>query len=67
MCRYEAKCCDVIIDGGSTNNMVSEMMVTKLKLKRKKLSHLYCVTWVQDDHKVTVNEQCLVKFNIGSY
>ena len=33
-CRCEDKCCDVIIDGGSTDNLVSEMMVTKLKLKR---------------------------------
>ena len=29
--------CDVIIDGGSTNNLVLEKMVMKLKLKRKKI------------------------------
>ena len=33
-CRCEDKCFDVIIDGGSTDNLVSEMMVTNLKLKR---------------------------------
>ena len=33
-CRCEDKCCDVIIDGGSTKNKVSRMMFTKLKLKR---------------------------------
>ena len=32
--RFKDKCCDVIINGGSTDNLVLEMMVTKLKLKR---------------------------------
>ena len=35
-CKCEEKCCDVIIDGGSTDNLVSEEMVSKLKLKRQK-------------------------------
>ena len=65
--RCEDKCCDVIIDGGSINNLVSEMMVTKLKMKRQKHSHPYRIAWVQDDHKVMVNEQCFVKLKIGSY
>jgi hypothetical protein len=46
----------VIIDSGSTDNLVSEEMVTKLKLKRQKHPHPYWITWVQDDHKVMVNE-----------
>ena len=66
-CKCEDKCCDVIIDSGSTNNLVSENMVTKLNLKRKKNQRPYRIAWVQDDHKVMVNEQCLVKFKIGSY
>ena len=47
--------------------MVSEEMVTKLKLKRARHTHLYQIAWLQKDHKVLVNEQCLVKFKIGSY
>ena len=66
-CKCEDKCCDVIIDGGSTNNLVLEKMVTNLNLKRQKHPHPYHIAWVQDDHKVMVNEQCLVKFKIGSY
>ena len=44
-CKCEDKCCDVIIDGGSTDNLVSEKMVTKLNLKRKKrpTSISYCL------------------------
>ena len=66
-CKCEDKCCDVIIDGGSTNNLVSEEMVSKLKLKREKHPQPYQISWVKDDHKVLVSEQCLVKFKIGSY
>ena len=66
-CKCEGKCCDVIVDGGSTDNLVSEEMVPKLKLKREKHPHPYRIAWVQDDHKVLVSEQCLVKFKIGSY
>ena len=66
-CKCEDKFCDVIIDGGSTDNLVSEEMVTKLKLKMKKHPHAYWIAWVKDDHKVLVSKQCLVKFKIGSY
>ena len=66
-CKCEDKCCDVIIDGGNTNNLVSEEMVSKLKLKREKHPQPYRIAWVKDDHKVLVSEQCLVKFKIGSY
>ena len=57
----------MIIDGGSTNNLVLEKMVTKLNLKRQKHPCPYHIAWVQDDHKVMFNEQCLGKFKIGSY
>ena len=66
-CKCEDKFCDVIIDGGSTKNLVSEEMVSKLKLKREKHPQPYRIAWVKDDHKVLVSEQCLVKFKIGSY
>ena len=33
-CKCEGKCCDVIIDGGNTKNLVSKKIVTKLNLKR---------------------------------
>ena len=45
-CKCEDKCCDVIIDSGSTDNLVSEKMVTKLNLKRQKHPHPYHIIWV---------------------
>ena len=47
--------------------MVLAKMVTKLNLKRQKHPHPYRIAWVQVDHKVMVNEKCLVKYKIGSY
>ena len=55
-CKCEDKCCDVIIDGSSTDNLVSEEMVSKLKLKREKHPQPYQIAWVKDDHKVLVSE-----------
>lgn len=40
-CKHKGKCCHVIINSGSTNYLVSEEMVTKLKLKREKHPHPY--------------------------
>ena len=57
----------MIIDGGSIENMVLEVVVTNLKLKSPRHLCPYHITWVQDDHKVMVNEQCSVKFKIRSY
>ena len=62
-CKCKEKC----FDGGSTDNLVSEEMVSKLKLKREKHPQPYRITWVKDDHKVLVSEQCLVNLKIGSY
>lgn len=45
-CKCEGKCCDVIVDGGSTDNLVLEEMVSKLKFKREKHPHPYQISWV---------------------
>lgn len=66
-CKPEGKVCKVIIDSGSTDNLVLEEMVEKLNMKRLKHSNPYMIAWIQDEHKVLVNEQCLVKFHIQSY
>jgi hypothetical protein len=54
--KCEDKCCDVIIDRGSIENLVSKKIVKSLKLRRKKHPHPCCIGWVQDDHKVMLNE-----------
>ena len=57
----------MIVDSGSTNNLVSTEMVEKMELET--ISHLspYKVLWLQKGHQVTITKQCLVEFKIGGY
>lgn len=67
--RYKiaGKCCKEIIDSGSSDNLASEELVTKLQLPRMKHPKPYQIVWIRDNHKLLVSEQCLVKLKIGSY
>lgn len=57
----------VIVDSGSTENIVSTKMVDKLKLK--KLAHLtsYKVSWLNWGQHVLVDEKVWVDYEIGEY
>ena len=57
----------MIIDSGSTDNLVSTEMVEKMKLRKPVHPKPYKVAWMQKDHQVLVSEKCQVKFQIGSY
>ena len=64
-CKMDGKCCKVIIDSGSSTNLALEELVTKLqRLEHPKPYH---VSWIKDEHKILVSEQCIVKFKIGHY
>ena len=67
ICKSYGKCCKLIIDSGSTDNLVSTEMVEKLELKRLKHPTLYKVSWLQKGHQLLVDEQCEVEFQIGRY
>jgi hypothetical protein len=57
----------VIIDSGSTDNLVSTEMVEKLELKTTTHPNPYKVSWLQKGHQVMVSQQCQVEFKIGGY
>jgi hypothetical protein len=57
----------VIIDSGSTDNLLSMEMVEKLELETKAHLEPCKVSWLQKGHQVMVTKQCLVEFNIGGY
>jgi hypothetical protein len=59
--------CKVIIDSGSTYNLVSMEKVEKMELET--VAHLgpHKVLWLQKGHQVTITKQCLVEFKIGGY
>jgi hypothetical protein len=67
VCKTKGKYCKVIIDSGSTDNLVSTEMVEKLDLKKTTHYVPYKVSWLQKGHQLIVNEQCEVEFQIGRY
>ena len=61
-CKSQGKCCKMVINSGSTDNLVSTEMVEKLGLKRMKHPTPYKVSWLQKGHQLLVNEQYNVEF-----
>jgi hypothetical protein len=66
-CKTKDRVCKVIIDSGSTDNLVSTEMVEKLELKTTTHPNPYKVSWLQKGHQVMVSQQCQVEFKIGGY
>jgi hypothetical protein len=66
-CKTKDKVCKVIVDSGSTDNLISMEMVEKMELETIDHPSLYRVSWLQKGHQVTVTKQCLVEFKIGGY
>ncbi|GKF41040.1 gag-pol polyprotein, partial [Tanacetum coccineum] len=64
-CTCEGKVCNVIIDGGSCENVVSETMISKLGLKTEQHPQPYTLSWFRKGNEVKVSKRCLVKFSIG--
>ena len=59
--------CNVIIDNGSSENVVSKALVKALNLKTEKHPSLYKIAWIKKDPKVQVLEVCKVPLSIGKY
>jgi hypothetical protein len=66
-CKTKDRVCKVIVDSGSTDNLVSTEMVEKMELETVAHPSPYKVSWLQKGHQVTVTKQCLVEFKIGGY
>ena len=57
----------VVVDSGSTDNVISEEAVTKLKLQKIPHDNPYKVTWLNKGQSILVNEQAWVDFSIARY
>ena len=66
-CKMKDRVCKVIIDSGSTDNLVSTEMVENLEMETTEHLTLHKVSWLQKVHQVTITKQCLVEFKIGGY
>ena len=53
-CKFQGKCCKVVVDSGSTKNLVSTEMVEKLKLMKFKHPTPYKVSWLHKGHQLLV-------------
>ncbi|GJX52863.1 putative reverse transcriptase domain-containing protein [Tanacetum coccineum] len=64
-CTSKGKIYDMIIDGGSCENVVSTYMVEKLGMKTEDHPEPYQLTWLKKGNTVKVIKRCLVQFSIG--
>ena len=56
-CKIKDRVCKVIVDSGSTDNLVSIEMVEKMELKTIMHPSPYKVSWLQKGHQVTITKQ----------
>ena len=66
-CKTKDRVCKVIVDSGSTNNLISTQMVQMLELETVVHPSPSKVSWLQKGHQVNVTKQCLVEFKIRGY
>ncbi|KAB5561275.1 hypothetical protein DKX38_006232 [Salix brachista] len=64
-CTVDRKVCDIIIDNGSSENIISRTMVTKLGLKTEKHPSPYIIGWIKQGVETKVTETCHIQFSIG--
>jgi hypothetical protein len=64
-CTVNRKVCDVIIDSGNSENIVSKNMVAKLGLKTEKHPSPYKIGWIKQGAEAKVTEICRIQFSIG--
>ena len=55
-CKTKDGVCKVIVDSGSTDNLVSAEMVEKLELETIEYPSPYRVSWLQKGNQVTVTK-----------
>ncbi|KAL5548134.1 hypothetical protein UlMin_003365 [Ulmus minor] len=66
-CTVSQRVCDLIIDSGSSENIVSKTMVDKLKLSTQLHPSPYRIGCIKDVGETKVTEQCRIPFSIGKY
>eukprot|EP01018_Ginkgo_biloba_P040723 Gb_06946 [translate_table: standard] len=66
-CASEGQIVDVIVDGGSCENMVLENLVKQLRLRRYKVRTPYRMSWFRKGGEISVKYRCLVLLQLKDY
>ncbi|XP_071688790.1 uncharacterized protein [Rutidosis leptorrhynchoides] len=66
-CKINQDIVNVIIDGGSSENIISRDIVTRLKLTPRKHPTPYKIGWIKAVGEVRVTKQCEVPISMGKY
>jgi len=64
-CTVQGKVCLLIIDGGSSANVVSLTTIEKLGLQTMAHPHPYNIQWMNQSKGLQVNSRCLITLSIG--
>lgn len=59
--------CEVIIDNGFIEKIMSKKLVTTLDLSTNKHPHLYKIGWISERTVIQLIELCRIPFSIGSH
>ncbi|XP_020682380.1 uncharacterized protein LOC110099531 [Dendrobium catenatum] len=66
-CTISGKVCEVLIDTGCTENVISRAVVQSLQLKTTKSPNPYKISWVKRGIEMAVTDMCKVVFSIGKH
>ncbi|XP_020677817.1 uncharacterized protein LOC110096287 [Dendrobium catenatum] len=66
-CTIAGKVCDLLIDSGCMENVVSKVVVQALQLKTTKHPQPYKISWIKKGMEIAVTETCRVQFSIGRH
>lgn len=66
-CTIEGKVCEVIIDSGCSENVISNSVVKSLQLKTSEHPKPYRISWIKKCVEVVVTDLCKVNFSIEKY
>ncbi|XP_020678608.1 uncharacterized protein LOC110096825 [Dendrobium catenatum] len=66
-CTIQGKVCDLLIDSGCTENVISHSIVQALQLKTTRNPQPYKISWIKKAMDVMVSNMCQVNFFIGKH
>ncbi|XP_020702058.1 uncharacterized protein LOC110113720 [Dendrobium catenatum] len=66
-CTIGGKVCDLLVDSGCTENVVSRTVVQALQLKTMKNPQPYKISWVKKGMEIMVTDMCRIQFSIGKH